>query len=133
MAISLADRLAIHELIALYGHLADAGEFDRMDEVFTADVVHNLESFGLGTVQGLDALRAIAIAVGVKNPVGHHVTNIVVTPVDFDVAHVRSKGIGIMADGTCGSVTYDDVVRREPVGWRIVNRRVTPRRTPLVP
>ena len=133
MTISLADRLAIHELIALHGHLSDSGEFDRMDEVFTDDVVHNLESFGLGTVQGRDALRDMAFAVGDRNPVGHHVTNIVVTPVDFDLAHVRSKGIGIMADGTCGSVVYDDVVQRVPVGWRIVNRRVTPRRTPLTP
>ena len=133
MTISLADRLAIHELIALHGHLSDAGEFHRMDEVFADDVVHNLESFGLGSVQGRDALRDMAIAMGDRNPVGHHVTNIVVTPVDFDLAHVRSKGIGIMADGTCGSVTYDDVVRHEASGWRIVNRRVTPRRTPLVP
>jgi hypothetical protein len=120
-------------LLALHGHLSDSGEFDRMDEVFADDVVHNLESFGAGTVAGRDALREMAIALGDRNPVGHHVTNIVVTPVDVDVAHVRSKGIGIMADGTCGSVVYDDVVHRTPAGWRIVNRRITARRTPLVP
>ena len=36
-----------------------------------------------------------------------------------------------MADGTAGSVVYDDVVTRTPDGWRISHRRVTARRAPL--
>ncbi|MDR0344448.1 MAG: nuclear transport factor 2 family protein [Nocardiopsaceae bacterium] len=133
MTMSVADRLAIHELIALHGHLSDAGDFGRMDEVFAADVVYDLADFGGGVVQGRDALRDMALAMGDRNPVGHHVTNVVITVADGETAQVRSKGIGINADGTSGSVVYDDVVRRLPDGWRIVSRKVTARRQPLVP
>jgi 3-phenylpropionate/cinnamic acid dioxygenase small subunit len=133
MTISVKDRLAIHELIALHGHLSDAGEFDRMDEVFTADVLYDLENFGYGSVHGRDALRDMAVAMGDRNPVGHHVTNIVITSAEGDIAHVRSKGIGIRADGTSGSVVYEDIVRRTVDGWRIAGRKVTARRTPLTP
>jgi hypothetical protein len=45
----------------------------------------------------------------------------------------RSKGLGVQADGTLGTVVYEDVVRREPAGWRISYRRVAPRRRPLHP
>jgi hypothetical protein len=44
-----------------------------------------------------------------------------------------SKGIGVMADGTAGSVVYEDELRNTPEGWRIARRTVTPRRTPLRP
>lgn len=133
MTISVEDRLAIHELLALHGHLSDAGAFDRMDEVFSPDVVYDMESFGLGSVQGLAALGDMALQLGDRNPVGHHVTNIVITPDDADTAHVLSKGIGINTDGTTGSVVYADIVRRTPEGWRIVSRKVTARRKPLMP
>lgn len=59
------------------------------------------------------------------------VTNIVITEIDDHSARVRSKGIGIMADGRAGSVVYDDVVTRRSDGWRISQRTVTARRAPL--
>jgi hypothetical protein len=43
----------------------------------------------------------------------------------------RSKGIGVYADGTAGSVTYEDTVVHTAEGWRIDARTVAPRRTPL--
>lgn len=43
----------------------------------------------------------------------------------------RSKGIGVNADGTCGSVTYEDTVVRGERGRRIAHRKVIARRTPL--
>src|SRR6202034_4876506 len=46
-------------------------------------------------------------------------------------AGVRSKGIGVMADGTAGSVAYDDIVTRQPGGWKISYRKVTARRAAL--
>ena len=39
------------------------------------------------------------------------------------IVRVRSKGIGIYAGGTAGSVVYDDVVRKEPGGRRIAYRK----------
>jgi hypothetical protein len=35
----------------------------------------------------------------------------------------RSKGIGINADGTCGSVTFEDIPARHADGWRVHHRR----------
>ena len=58
-------------------------------------------------------------------------TNIVITQIDERSARVRSKGHGIQADGTTGSVVYDDIVTRRPDGWRISYRKVSARRTPL--
>jgi ketosteroid isomerase-like protein len=125
MALTEQDRIDINDLINLHGHLTDAGE------LFTADVTYDLDDFGLGSLHGRAALRAAALASGDGNPVGHHVTNVVITGIDDRSARVRSKGIGIKADGTAGSVVYDDIVTRQPDGWRISYRKVTARRAAL--
>ncbi|MGV4980847.1 nuclear transport factor 2 family protein [Streptomyces sp. NRAIS4] len=39
MALPPEDRLAITELISMHGHLVDDGQLDRLDELFTPDVV----------------------------------------------------------------------------------------------
>jgi hypothetical protein len=36
-----------------------------------------------------------------------------------------------MADGSAGSVTYEDTLERTAAGWRITHRIVRGRRTPL--
>src|SRR5215213_3731778 len=53
--ISLEDRIAITELIALHGHLVDDGQLDQLNRVFAEDVTHDLTAFGLGIHQGLAA------------------------------------------------------------------------------
>ncbi|MFF0015480.1 nuclear transport factor 2 family protein [Streptomyces sp. NPDC005374] len=132
MTLALEDRLAVTELIALHGHLVDAGELDRMDEVFTADIVYDLSDFGQGEVVGLAALKEAALALGAGNPVAHHVTNVVLEEVSEDRVRALSKGLGVMTDGSCGSVTYEDtVVRVGTAGWRVGHRRLLARRVPL--
>lgn len=131
MTLSWEDHVAINELIALHGHLVDAGELDRLDEVFTADVAYDVSDYGFGVLRGLSSNREAALALGEGNPVGHHVTNVVLSEQGPDVVRARSKGIGIMADGTCGSVTYEDTVVRAEGGWRISERIVRARRAPL--
>jgi SnoaL-like protein len=133
MALTTEDRLAIYELIALHGHLVDAGEFARLNELFTDDFVYDVEALGFGTLDGSAAFTEASRAVGDDNPLGHHVTNVLVTADEGSTAMVRSKGIGILADGTSGTVVYEDVVRRTSVGWRIARRTVVPRRRPLHP
>lgn len=133
MALSAEDRLAVHELVSLHGHLMDSGEFDRMDELFCADVVYDVSAFGLGELHGYESIKESSLAVGDANPIGHHVTNICVTEDPDGTVRVRSKGIGVSATGSVGSVVYEDVVRRETAGWRIAFRKVIPRRTPLHP
>jgi ketosteroid isomerase-like protein len=131
MALSEQDRIDITDLINLHGHLTDAGRLDQAVELFTSDVTYDLDDFGLGSLQGTAAMREAALALGQANPVGHHVTNIVITRIDERSARVRSKGIGIKADGTAGSVVYDDVVTRQSGGWKISYRKVTGRRAAL--
>jgi ketosteroid isomerase-like protein len=131
MALTEQDRIDTTDLINLHGHLTDAGELDRAGELFTPDVTYDVADFGLGSLHGPAAIREAALALGDANPVGHHVTNIVITRIDDHSARVRSKGIGISAAGTAGSVVYDDIVTRQPDGWKISYRKVTARRAAL--
>ncbi|MEV4314951.1 nuclear transport factor 2 family protein [Actinocrispum sp. NPDC049592] len=131
MALTHQDRIDITDLINLHGHLTDAGELDQASELFTPDVTYDVSDFGLGELHGPAAIREAALALGDANPVGHHVTNIVITPIDDDSARVRSKGIGIMATHTAGSAVYDDIVTRRPDGWKISSRKVSARRAAL--
>jgi ketosteroid isomerase-like protein len=123
------DRTDINDLINLHGHLTDAGKLDQACELLTRDVTYDLNDLGHGSLHGTAAVREAALALGDANPVGHHVTNVVITAIDDRSARVQSKGIGIKADGTAGSVVYDDIVTRQPGGWKISHRKVTARRT----
>ncbi|MDX5457403.1 nuclear transport factor 2 family protein [Micromonospora tulbaghiae] len=133
MTLSAEDKLAVHELIALHGHLMDAGELDRMDELFAVDVVYDVTAFGAGELHGCEAIKQAALALGDRNPVGHHVTNVYVIEDADGTVRAVSKGIGINSNGSVGSVVYEDIVRREAAGWRIAYRKVKPRRAPLRP
>lgn len=131
MSLTQQDRADITDLINLHGHHADAGDLDAMCGLFTTDIVYDVHDLGFGELVGATAIREATLAVGQANPVGHHVTNIVISPIDDRAARVRSKGIGINADGRTGSVTYDDTVTRGPEGWRIARRTVIARRAAL--
>ena len=113
------DRLAIHELLSVHGHPMD-------------DVVHGLRALGAGTLHGIAAIRNAALRLGGQNPVAHHLTNVVVTESAGFVA-ARSKGLGLRADGSMGSMAYHDELRHTPEGRRISRRSISPRLEPLVP
>ncbi|WP_242889412.1 nuclear transport factor 2 family protein [Actinomadura litoris] len=131
MTFTADDRTAITELISMHGHLCDSGELDRLDEVFTPDVVYDITEVGQEPLLGVAACAAAGRALGELNPVGHHVTNIVLSEIADDQVQARSKGIGVNADGTAGSVTYEDTVLRTPQGWRISHRKIHAHRKPL--
>ncbi|MEO3875876.1 nuclear transport factor 2 family protein [Nonomuraea sp. B12E4] len=131
MTLTYEDRCLITDLIAMHGHLCDSGELDRLDEVFTADVVYDVTDFGLEILRGVVACAEAGRALGDRNPVGHHVTNTVLSEQAAGRVHARSKGIGVTADGTCGSLVYEDTVVRVAQGWRISHRTVRARRVPL--
>lgn len=131
MALTADDRVAITDLICLHGLLVDSGQLDRMPELFTADVTYDVTDVGLGVLTGSAAIREAALALGDKNPVAHHVTNIVLDEVADGRVHAWSKGIAILANGRCGSATYDDTVVRTDQGWRISHRTIRARRVPL--
>lgn len=126
-------RIRIHELINLHGHLMDEGEFGRLHELVTDDIIYDVSALGGGQLVGADAITAAGQALGNNNALGHHVTNVIVIGIDNETAQVRSKGLAVMANGVAASVVYDDELRRTNKGWRIAVRRVLPRRAPLEP
>ncbi|GAA4462058.1 nuclear transport factor 2 family protein [Phytohabitans houttuyneae] len=131
MALTMDDRIAITDLINEHGHVTDRGDFDALSTLFTEDVTYDVSALGGGVLVGLAAAREAALALADANPVAHHVTNIVIHEAADGVVHARSKGLGVMADGSVGSATYQDTVERTAAGWRITHRTVRPRRTPL--
>jgi hypothetical protein len=124
--LSTADRLEIHELIGLHGHLADDRRFAELGLLMTEDGAYDITDFGLGVVRGLPALIRLFEEAPGDQPRGHHVTNVLVTadPASADRATVRSKGLAVMPDGRADTVTYQDVVVRTDAGWRIELRKV---------
>jgi hypothetical protein len=131
MALTADDVLEIHRLVALHGHLVDAGELHRLEELFTPGAVYDLTALGQGVLCGIEEFRTAtaAFADDERNPVGHHVTNVVVTEDGDGRVTVRSKGLGVLRDGRSGSVIYEDEVARTAKGWRIEARRVSPSRS----
>ncbi|MEV0136122.1 nuclear transport factor 2 family protein [Dactylosporangium sp. NPDC050688] len=131
MAITADDRNTITDLINLHGHLTDRGDFAGLTALFTEDVVYDVSALGGAPLAGLAGAREAALALGDRNPVAHHVTNIVLRETPDGAVHALSKGLGVMTDGSINSVTYEDTVKRTPAGWRITHRTVRPRRAPL--
>ena len=124
MSLTAQDRLAVHELVSLHGHLADDRQGDELDQLLTEDAVYDLADYGMGLVVGLPALRRLFEQAPGEQPLGHHVTNVVVTENADGSAQVRSKGLAVMADGTAGTAVYDDHAVRTPGGWRIARRKL---------
>ena len=127
MPLTADDRLAIHELVALHGHLADDRRPGDLHLLLTDDAAYDVTAYGMGVVQGLDALTRLFAERPGEQPVGHHVTNVLIEDAGDRVA-VRSKGRAVMADGSAGTVVYEDEVVRTPAGWRIARRTVVPAR-----
>ncbi|SEP14822.1 nuclear transport factor 2 family protein [Amycolatopsis saalfeldensis] len=127
------DREAMTRIVNQHGHLIDTGRLDRLHEIFTADVAYDVSDFGGGVITGLEAMRAWVLDLGDRNPVAHHVTNVVLDEITDGVVHCLSKGIGIGVDGTARSVTFEDRFERSEAGWRISRRVVKARRAPLRP
>lgn len=140
--IDLADRLAIYEVLALYGHLIDQRRFSELDQVFMPDLVFDATDMGSPRWTSRAELLQQWQSPDAGHPVAHHATNIVITEdVDSAVGAVRSddrvrvmsKGIGMGPKGRIGSVTYHDTFVKTVDGWRMATRRVELRRPPLRP
>lgn len=127
------DVLRVTRLVSLHGHLFDEGRLDELDLLFTPDVEYYTSLLGGPVMRGIPEIVRATRDLGDGNPVAHVVTNIVVSPVDADAADVRSKGVGVMADGSVASVTYADRVVGTSDGWRLRHRTIHPRRRPLSP
>ena len=76
--LDVGDRLAIHELLGLYGHLIDERRWNELDQVFTADAVYDASDFGHQVTTSLADLIAHWTSDLSMHPLAHHATNIVV-------------------------------------------------------
>ena len=134
MVLTTDDRQQICEVIALFGHLADADAYDRFDEVFTGDMVIDATDVGLSRPpeldrttdpsRSLDGYIAAGRRRGSGNTVAMHTTNVVVRE-DGHGAIASSKGLTVDSFGSCASYRYEDRLVRTGEGWRIQHRVVT--------
>jgi hypothetical protein len=122
-SLTATDVLAIHQLLALYGHLLD-DEYGRLSEVFTADAVLNFRGRDHAPIHTVAAIsKFFAEASGSS---AHHTSNIVITE-HSDGVQARSKFFVpyTRADHDVhrwyGGV-YEDIVVRTAEGWRIAAR-----------
>ena len=135
MSLPVEDRLEIHEVIALHGHLCDAGTYARFGEVFTSDLEVDASDLGLAPLptdpsrSRLDTYIAAAHRRGPGRTLALHVTNVIVCE-NGDGARAWSKGIAVNQDGSVASFTYEDQLVRTSQGWRIRHRKVSARREP---
>jgi SnoaL-like domain len=129
MTLDAADRIAIHELLGLYGHLIDERRWSELDQIFTPDAVYDATSFGQAVTNSLAALLEHWSSDMSLHPLAHHATNVVVTEDADGTVRVLSKGIGVGRKGRVGSATYRDIAIRTPDGWRLASRTAILRRS----
>src|SRR5450755_955067 len=120
------DRWAIGEILSLHGHIFDAGHLDRLDEIFTPEVVYDMSAVGIGAFEGIEAVRSAAAGMGDGGPIAHHVTNVVISSDEDDVVTAQSKGLMLMGNDALESVTHLDTLRRHSSEWRISRRIISP-------
>ena len=111
------DTVEIARVLALLNHLMDDHELDRLGECLTEDAVWDASVFGFEPAVGLHPIASVLSADG--HALAHHTTNVVVSQGPGDEVRVRSKGLGLLADGTVVSAVFTDDVRRTADGWRI--------------
>ena len=117
----VADVLAIQQLYALYGHVRDDRDWERLAELFTEDCVFDATALGVPLMLGHQAI-ADTTESSPMAPLAHHVTNVFVAECSGERARVRAKALGLYAKGRAFSGDYDDTLVRTPAGWRIQRR-----------
>ncbi len=120
------DRFAIGDVLSLHGYIFDADELDRIEEIFTPEVVYDMSAVGIGVFEGIETVRRAAASMGDRGPLAHHITNVLISGNEHGVATAQSKGLMLMRDGTLESVTHLDTLRRHDGQWRISHRIITP-------
>jgi len=130
-----ADIIQIHQLLGLYGHVVDAAEWDRFDELFEPDA--ELDYTGVRVPEVLHGIEEIRQFFRTANhPSSHHVTNIVVLEDEEAAggreARVHSKFFAPYTRPAHDPLRwyggdYHDVVVRRDGGWRFQRRTCTAR------
>jgi uncharacterized protein (TIGR02246 family) len=132
---TVADRVDIHELCAMYNRTVDTADAEGWANCFTED--GEFVSLLVGSHKGRDALAAFAREYWEGEECArwrngqHWVGNIIVTPDGPNRATVSSYHIMLVPDQQAG-VRIDlfagqqDIVVRTPDGWKLQQRRMVP-------
>ncbi len=123
-----ADRLELHELPGRYGDAIDDRDWDRLDQIFTADAVFDLTDLGAPRLEGLDAIKRY-MAEDADHPRTHTMTNIYVDET-AEGAKLRFRILALLPERRVGTASYYDDVVKTAEGWRVQNRVITLRRRP---
>lgn len=127
MSISVEDRVAITDLISLYGVVIDERQWGMVSALFTDDAIYDITDFGTGSLCGVEQIRAFWEST-TAHPRAHHATNVLIRRGKHGNVVALSKGIGVGRGGKVGSVTYYDEFKRTQSGWRISKRVAVLRR-----
>jgi hypothetical protein len=114
---NVEDQLALHRLVALYGHVIDEQDFGRASDLFTDEAIYDLSEMGGPTLRGWRAIAAHWSRPDIRHPLAHHATNVVVDDHDGEVG-VIFKGLGVGYRGRVGSLVYRTKAVKTPAGWR---------------
>jgi 3-phenylpropionate/cinnamic acid dioxygenase small subunit len=120
-----ADIIMINQLLALYGHIVDAAQWDRFDELFLPDAELDYTQAGADAVyRGIPAIQDFFRSV--NHPSAHHCVNIYVAERD-GIVRVTSKFFAPYtreshAPKRWKGGDYLDVVEDTPYGWRFRSR-----------
>lgn len=123
MAITIADRLELHELPGRYGDAIDDRAWDRLEEIFTADAVFDLTALRGPRLEGLASIVEFMDGPA-RHPEAHLMTNIYVDDT-HDGVQLRFRIVALQPDGSTRTASYHDDVVPTPDGWRVEHRVLT--------
>lgn len=113
----------IRDLLSEVAYILDAHDYDRLGAVFAEDV--RFENPGRLEARSLPVL--VESFKNIADPaISHHVTNVVVTPIDERTAECRTKALTLRKGGALTAAEYSDTVHRGADGWRITSRYIRP-------
>lgn len=125
MPLSADDRLAIHELLSQQYYLLAESRIEEYGLLFTENMVIEFDNEGLQlpSIRGRDAMVNLLQAGGaLLHAFEHHVTDVMVTAIDDDTAHVKYRDLALAVDGSIVSTIHECQVVRTATGWQIARR-----------
>jgi hypothetical protein len=127
---AVEDKMAISDLIARYPQIVDEREFDRLDEIFTADARIDFSAFGgpTDTPAGIKQFLRDSLGAFART---QHMMGLPDITLDGDRARSRTSCTNPMVvdkrDGTREvwliGLWYDDEFERTADGWRFTARK----------
>jgi hypothetical protein len=132
MMLEVRDILAIHQILAMVGHIIDDEQWERLPEVLTDGFVSDATAVGFGRVEGLSAVIKSWSSPD-RHADAHHGTNVVLTQVDDNTVKVISKGLSLYGMSEAHTLVHEDVLVRTGDGWRIASRLTRRRKAGVDP